>query len=107
MRLSKRTTRLLKEAGKKYKFGIDGIRFIRTKESVRTDYPNDNYTSCPICAIAYMLSGMRYCNFDWPIARKDPAVNIPYMEAEQIVSAADNPEHPYRRYLMKHLGMES
>lgn len=106
MRLSKRTIHLLKEAGKKYKFGIDGIRFIRTKESVRTDDPNDNYTSCPICAIAYMLSGYRYSNYNWSDAIRNPAVNISHDEAAQIVAAADDPKNNYRRYLMKHLGME-
>lgn len=98
MRLSKRTIKMLKEVGKNHKFELHS-KFIRTSGGQHKSL------ICPVCAIA----NDKLDKLDWFSAAHEACaaadLNISANEIDQIIMAADDPHHPYRRYLMKHLGM--
>ena len=100
MRLSKKTIEMLRATGKKHQFFMHGKRFF-----IRTQGGEFASLICPVCAIA----NDKLDKLDWFSAAHEACaaadLNISANEIDQIIMAADDPHHPYRRYLMKHLGM--
>ena len=85
------TIQQLLEEAKKYEWQQEGP-FIRSKEQLEFFYPLEGsrltYTSCPICYIAYKVTGSKYRNGHYLNAAE--ALGINENDANDLACAADD-----------------
>jgi len=89
---------MLKEVGISREFFISPYgKIIRTC---------DDAQSCPIIAMYDDLTHGKINYGNGSYVKAAGVLHIPYLEAVQIAEAADYKNHPYRKHLMKHLGIK-